>query len=67
LVLSSDKSGVRILLCNLQFLKQFLYEYYRVGENRRCRWLRRYATSRDVAGSIPDEVVGFLNCSNPVL
>jgi hypothetical protein len=24
-----------------------------------------YATSRKVAGSIPDEVIGFLNLSNP--
>jgi hypothetical protein len=24
-------------------------------------WLRHYATRRKVAGSIPDEVVGFLN------
>jgi hypothetical protein len=26
----------------------------------RC-WLRHYATSRKVAGSIPDEVTGFFN------
>jgi hypothetical protein len=26
-----------------------------------CRWLSHYATSRKVAGSIPDEVIGFLN------
>jgi hypothetical protein len=24
-------------------------------------WLRHYATSRKVAGLIPDEVIGFLN------
>jgi hypothetical protein len=28
-------------------------------------WLRRYVTSRKVAGSIPDEVIGFLNWPNP--
>jgi hypothetical protein len=28
-------------------------------------WLRHYATSRKVAGSIPDEVNGFLNWPNP--
>jgi hypothetical protein len=28
-------------------------------------WLRHYATSRKVAGSIPDEVVGFFNLPNP--
>jgi hypothetical protein len=27
-------------------------------------WLRDYATSRKVAGSIPDEVIGFLNWPN---
>jgi hypothetical protein len=28
-------------------------------------WLRHYATSRKVAGSIPDEVIGFFNGPNP--
>jgi hypothetical protein len=28
-------------------------------------WLRHYATSRKVAGRIPYEVIGFLNCPNP--
>jgi hypothetical protein len=28
-------------------------------------WVRHYATSRKVAGSIPNEVIGFLNWSNP--
>jgi hypothetical protein len=28
-------------------------------------WLRHYATSRKVAGSIPDEVAGFFNWPNP--
>jgi hypothetical protein len=27
-------------------------------------WLRHYATSRKVVGSIPDSVIGFLNWSN---
>jgi hypothetical protein len=27
----------------------------------KCTWLRHYATSRKVAGSIPDEVTGFFN------
>jgi hypothetical protein len=32
----------------------------------RCRsWLRHYATSRKVTGSIPDEVIGFFNWPNP--
>jgi hypothetical protein len=28
-------------------------------------WLRHYATGRKVAGSIPDEVIGFFNWPNP--
>jgi hypothetical protein len=28
-------------------------------------WLRHYATGREVTGSIPDEVIGFFNWSNP--
>jgi hypothetical protein len=31
----------------------------------RPSWLRHYATSRKVAGSIPDEVTGFFNSPNP--
>jgi hypothetical protein len=27
-------------------------------------WLRHYATSRKIAGSIPDEVIGFFNLPN---
>jgi hypothetical protein len=28
-------------------------------------WLRHYATSREVSSSISDEVIGFLNLTNP--
>jgi hypothetical protein len=35
-----------------------------VGMRQRS-WLSHYATSRKVAGSIPDEVIGFLNWTNP--
>jgi hypothetical protein len=28
-------------------------------------WFRHYVTSRMVAGSIPDEVIGFINLPNP--
>jgi hypothetical protein len=31
---------------------------------QKFQWLRHYATSRKVAGSIPDEVI-FLNLPNP--
>jgi hypothetical protein len=33
-----------------------------IGGGTRCRsWLRHYATSRKIAGSIRDEIVGFFN------
>jgi hypothetical protein len=28
-------------------------------------WLRHYATSRKVSGSVPDEFIGFLDSPNP--
>jgi hypothetical protein len=30
-----------------------------MGDTRYRSWLRHYATSRKVAGSIPDEIIGF--------
>jgi len=30
-----------------------------------CRWLRHCATTREVAGSIPDGVIGIFHCHNP--
>jgi hypothetical protein len=38
--------------------------FYGKGTRRRS-WLLHYATSRQVAGSIPDEVIGFFNWPNP--
>jgi hypothetical protein len=38
---------------------------YIFGGTRWRSWLRHYATSRKVAGSIPDEAIGFLNWPNP--
>jgi hypothetical protein len=37
------------------------------GDKRQRSWLRHYAASRKVAGSIPDEVIGlfFVNLPNP--
>jgi hypothetical protein len=35
------------------------------GCTRQPTWLRHYATSRIIAGSFPDEVIGFFSCSNP--
>jgi hypothetical protein len=37
----------------------YTYATYRGTEYR--SWLRHYATSRKVAGSNPDEVIGFFN------
>jgi hypothetical protein len=30
-----------------------------------CSWLRLSATSRNITGSIPSEVIGYLNWPNP--
>jgi hypothetical protein len=35
------------------------------GGTRKGSWLRHYATSRKVAGSINDEVIGIFNWPNP--
>jgi hypothetical protein len=35
------------------------------GGTRWRSWLTHYATSRKVAGPIPDEVIGFFNWPNP--
>jgi hypothetical protein len=40
-----------------EFLKFYNFYYFR-GTRQRS-WLRGYATSRKVAGSSPDEVIGF--------
>jgi hypothetical protein len=32
---------------------------------RFCSWLTHYVTSRMVAGSIPDDIIGFINYPNP--
>jgi hypothetical protein len=37
---------------------------YSIIQMRECSWLRHYSTSRKVAGSIPDEVIGFFNLPN---
>jgi hypothetical protein len=39
--------------------------YARIEGARGCVFFRHYATSRKVAGSIPDEVILFLNRPNP--
>jgi hypothetical protein len=42
---------------------EFYYYYY--WATRLRSWLRHYATSRKVAVSIPDEIIGFFNWPNP--
>jgi hypothetical protein len=41
------------------------WEQGQYGGMRYRSWLRHYATSRKVEGSIPDEVTGFFNRPNP--
>jgi hypothetical protein len=41
-----------------------LYHTDNVWGTLQRRWLRHYATSWNVAGSILNEVVGFFNCPN---
>jgi hypothetical protein len=55
-----SKIGARLTLQNLveQFNIKILIQ---MGGTRYSSWLRNYATSRKVAGSIPDEVIGFFN------
>jgi hypothetical protein len=36
-----------------------------MGGTLQCSWLKLYATSRNAAGSIPDEVTRFFSWSNP--
>jgi hypothetical protein len=35
------------------------------GGTRNRSWLKHYVTSQNVAGSIPDEVIGIFNWPNP--
>jgi hypothetical protein len=45
--------------------KYFHSNYYLYLGTQYRSWLRNYATSRKVAGSNPDEVIGFFNWPNP--
>jgi hypothetical protein len=61
------------LPCSTQEAKNLTKELWKVitsergkevGGKRKCCWLRRYATSRQVAGSRPDEVFeSFFKCT----
>jgi hypothetical protein len=43
----------------------YIYKVYVRHEGHAVARLRHYATSWKVAGSIPDEVIGFFNWPNP--
>jgi hypothetical protein len=43
----------------------FVWYIWHGPRNSVVSWLRHYATSRKVAGSIPDEIIGFFNWPNP--
>jgi hypothetical protein len=62
----------------IQLFNDFLYNFHNLGKfdnlnfsykdlwgTRWRSWLRRCATSRKVAGSIPDVIIGVFNCHNP--
>jgi hypothetical protein len=46
------------------FCEQFQLIYQTQWDTRQRSWLRHYATSWKVAGSIPDEVTGFFDLPN---
>jgi hypothetical protein len=48
-------------------LVHLILHTYLLGDPRQRSWLRHYATSRKVAGSIPDEATGFFNWPNPLI
>jgi hypothetical protein len=50
-----------IYLLNLSKTSGYYTYHLLVGGTRYRSWLRNYATSRNVSGSIPDEVIGFFN------
>jgi hypothetical protein len=45
--------------------KKFSYPQRPDKRTRKYSWLRHYAKSRKVAGSIPDEIIGLFNWPNP--
>jgi hypothetical protein len=70
---STNKNNIKQLQCT--FLSKFDYlslkNCPRAAIDNSCSyglmgtWLRHYATRRKIAGSIPNEVTGFFNRSNP--
>ena len=52
-------------ISSLRLNKKLRNPYIDTGGTRRRSWLRHYATSREVAGSIPDGVNGIFHWRNP--
>ena len=50
---------------NQNFSVKIFGYHYRIGATRWRSWLRHCATSRKVAGSIPDGVIGIFHGHNP--
>jgi hypothetical protein len=62
--------GIKHFRLNLELLRiligMFIYLcILYIGLEHTVAWLRYYATSQKVAGSIPDEVIWFFNWPNP--
>jgi hypothetical protein len=51
-----SRISVRMSVLTIFFCVSFF-----IGEHAVGSWLRRFATSRRVAGSIPDDFIGFFN------
>jgi hypothetical protein len=57
--INEKKIDVHVFIVNIIYI--LLIKSLPLGSTRQHSWLRHYATSRKVAGSIPDEVIEFLN------
>jgi hypothetical protein len=63
--ISTSRQGYKIGTSEVcRNIKMLAYPNLERGTRLRG-WFRHYATSRKVAGSIPDEVIGFFNWPNP--
>jgi hypothetical protein len=54
-----------LLYCEKPFIRALLFYYFKTFNLHNCSWLRHCATSRNVAGSIPDGVIGTFRLHNP--
>jgi hypothetical protein len=63
-----QKTGVKSLRPEFNLKNIYIYEdrkHTKSPLQKSYSWLRHCATSREIAGSIPDEVIGFFNWPNP--